>query len=118
MHFKDYVNLVEMNIQEPIDYYEASQRSSWKAAMESKIESIHKNNTCELMKLLACKNPITSKWVFKVKKTSNTEVDKLKVKLVARGFHQCKGLDFDETFAPIVKWPTIHIVVAITSKNH
>jgi hypothetical protein len=93
VHFKDYVNLVEMNIQEPIDYYEASQRSSWKASMESKIESIHKNNTCELMKLLACKNPITSKWVFKVKKTSNTEVDKLKVKLVARGFHQCKGLD-------------------------
>ncbi len=59
-----YINLVEMNIQEPIDYYEASQCLSWKAAMKSKIESIHKNKTCELMELLAGKNPITSKWVF------------------------------------------------------
>jgi hypothetical protein len=86
--------------------------------MESEIESIHNNKTCELMELLAGKNPITSKWVFKVKKTSNVEVDKLKIKLVARGFQQCKELYFHETFAPTVKWPTIHIVVAITSKNH
>jgi hypothetical protein len=37
MHFKDYVNLVGMNIQEPIDYYEASQLSSWRVTMESEL---------------------------------------------------------------------------------
>jgi hypothetical protein len=36
MHFKDYINLVEMNIQEHVDYYEASQHSSWRATMELK----------------------------------------------------------------------------------
>ncbi len=72
--------------------------------MELEIESIQKNKTWELIELLVGKNPITSKWVFEVKKTSNGGVDKLKARLVARGFQQCKGLDFDESFAPIVKW--------------
>jgi hypothetical protein len=52
MHFKDYINLVEMNIQEHVDYHEASQHSNWRATMESKIESIHNNKTWELTKLL------------------------------------------------------------------
>jgi hypothetical protein len=56
-------------------------------------------------------------WVFKVKKIASGKVDKLEARLVARGFQQYKVLDFDETFTPIVKWPTIFIVVVITSKN-
>lgn len=41
-----------MNIQEHVDYHEASQHSNWRATMESKIESIHNNKTWELTKLL------------------------------------------------------------------
>jgi len=59
-----------------------------------------------------------SKWVFKVKKIVNGEVDKLKAILVAIGFQQCRRLNFDEIFAPTVKWPTICTIVAITSNNH
>jgi predicted NAD-dependent protein-ADP-ribosyltransferase YbiA (DUF1768 family) len=86
--------------------------------MELEIESIHKNKTWELTWLLVGNNPITSKWVFKFKKIANGEVDKLKAILVARGFQQCKGLDFDETFAAIVKWQIIRTLVVIASKNH
>jgi hypothetical protein len=70
-----------------------------------------------LTKLPIGKNLITSKWVFKVKKIASGKVDKLEARLIARGFQPYRGLDFDETFTPIVKWPTIFIVVVITSKN-
>jgi hypothetical protein len=59
-----------------------------------------------------------SKWVFKVKKIVNGEKDKLKAILVAIGFQQCRRLDFDETFALTIKWPTIRTIVAIASNNH
>jgi len=87
MHFKYYFNLAEVNIQELVNYYEASQHLGWRAIMESKIKLIHKNKTWQLTKLLGGKNPITSKWVFKVQKTTfNEEVDKLKARLVEGGF--------------------------------
>jgi hypothetical protein len=54
-----------------------------------------------LTKLPIGKNLITSKWVFKVKKIASGKVDKLEARLVARGFQQYRGLDFDETFTPI-----------------
>ncbi len=81
------------------------------------MESIQKNNTWKLTMFLTSKNPITSKWVFKVKRTTSEEVDKLKIPLVARGLQQCRGLEFDETFAPTNKWPTIHTMVVISTKN-
>ncbi len=54
-----------------------------------------------MTKLPIGKNLITSKWVYKVKKIASRKVDKLEAQFVARGFQQCRGLDFDETFTPI-----------------
>jgi hypothetical protein len=64
------------------------------------------------------KRPITSKWIFKEKVGSSGRIEKLKVRLVAKGFMQIEGVDFYDTFAPVVRWSTIRIVISLaTTKN-
>jgi hypothetical protein len=71
------------------------------------------NNTWDLVKLLEGKIPITTKWVFKCKQAEGDQKERFKAHLVARECEQKKGIDFEETFAPIVKWVTIKVVVAL-----
>ena len=56
---------------------------------------------------------ISNKWAFKLKLKANGEVDKYKARLVARGFTQEKGFDFNETYSPTVKRPTLRVFMTI-----
>lgn len=62
------------------------------------------------------KTPITSQWVYKVKLKVDGQVDKLKARLVARGFEQEQGVDYQETVAPTVKSVTIILEIFIATK--
>jgi hypothetical protein len=75
--------------------------------MKDELLSIRKNQTYDLVVLPPRKRPISSKWVFKTKPGINGQPPRLKAKLVALGFDQRHGIDFDEVFAPVVKWSTI-----------
>nr|GEW84082.1 reverse transcriptase domain-containing protein [Tanacetum cinerariifolium] len=70
------------------------------------MEALYKNNTWTLTKLPAGRKPIGNKWVFKLKLKSNGEIERYKARLVAKGFNQREGIDYDETFLPIVKIAT------------
>lgn len=63
-------------------------------------------------------NPITAKWIFKLKKDSDGKIAKLKAMIVARDFQQTEGVDFVDIFAPVVCWSTIRTILALTSKSH
>ncbi len=74
-----------------------------------------KNETQDLIKLLEGRKAIGSKWVFRIKTKKNGDIDKYWAKVVAKGFFQTKGLDFNETFAPVGKLPSIKMLLALVA---
>ncbi|KAL3700258.1 hypothetical protein R1sor_018280 [Riccia sorocarpa] len=60
---------------------------------------------------------ITAKWIYKVKNAGEAGKPVYKARLVARGFQQTEGLDYLETFAPVVRWDTIRIVIALAASR-
>lgn len=80
--------------------------------MDDELNSIQKNNTFDLVSLPPGKKAITAKWVFKKEPSINDGPSRCKARLVARGFEQCYGIDFEETFAPVIKWSTIRALTA------
>ena len=57
-------------------------------------------------------NVIGTKWVFKNKQDNHGQVIRNKARLVAQGYSQVEGLDYDETFAPVARLESIHILLA------
>ena len=74
----------------------------WKAAADSEYKSLTENETWELVELPSDRKPNGCKWVFKVKHRSDGKVERFKGCLVAKGYAQKYGIDYDETFSPVV----------------
>ena len=85
--------------------------------MDKEMQSIERNKTWELVKLPVGKKPIGLKWVFKLKRNSNSEVVKYKARLVAKGFVQKYGIDFEEVFAPVARLDTVRVLLAFAANN-
>src|ERR1700722_9218271 len=86
--------------------------------MEEEYESIMKNNTWEFTELPKDKKPIGCKWIHKPKFKSDGSIDKYKARLVEKGYSQTKGIDYAETFAPVVKLNTIRMLITLATKYH
>jgi hypothetical protein len=95
-----------------LTYAQASHHPGWQEAMHDEMCSILKNQTWDLVKLLPGKRAITAKWVYKTKPAFPSSAPRLKARLVARGFQQRHGIDYEETFAPVVKWSIIRALTA------
>ena len=80
--------------------------------MEEEIAALSRNHTWELVPYQGQK-VVDCKWVFKTKFKADSSILKHKARLVAKGFQQTPGLDFGETFSPVVKPTTIRIVLTI-----
>jgi hypothetical protein len=74
-----------------------------------------KNETWDLIELLKGRKMIGSKWVFRINRKANKTIDKYQAILIAKGFSQMKGLNFNETFVPITKFPSIRTLLALTT---
>jgi hypothetical protein len=102
---------------EPCSFAEAERDKAWQAAMREEIESVERNNTWELVDLPHGHRPIGLKWVYKLKKNEAGEVIKHKARLVARGFVQQAGIDFDEVFAPVARMESIRLLLALAAQE-
>ena len=77
-----------------------------------------KNYTWILVPLPSDRKPITCKWIFKIKYKVDGSVAKYKAHLVARGFSQIPGVDYGETYSPIVKITSIRVLLALATQLH
>ena len=88
-------------LQEPQTFREASSNPLWQQAMKEKLDALHKTRTWDLVDLPSRKYVIGCKWVYKIKTRPDSTIDCYKASLVARGFTQEYGIDYEETFAPV-----------------
>nr|GEW64091.1 ribonuclease H-like domain-containing protein [Tanacetum cinerariifolium] len=91
---------------EPSLFEEASKDPNWISAMNDEMNAVYENDTWNLVDLTFSRKPIGSKWVFKIKYKSDGKVDRFKARVVAKGFRHKEGLDYEETFTPVVKMRT------------
>ncbi|KAL8107165.1 hypothetical protein AgCh_023827 [Apium graveolens] len=105
------------DIHEPSSYVKASVHPLWVEAMSKEISALNTNNTWELVDLPKGKKAIGSKWVFKVKLKSDGSLERCKARLVAKGFNQRYGIDYEETFSPVVKMSTIRCLIDVAASK-
>src|SRR5712672_2421580 len=82
----------------------------WSDACQYEIDALHKNNTWELTKLPPGRKTIKSKWVFKLKADGC-----YRTHLVAKGFTQIPGIDYDETFSPVARFESLRLLLALAA---
>nr|GEW90532.1 ribonuclease H-like domain, reverse transcriptase, RNA-dependent DNA polymerase [Tanacetum cinerariifolium] len=85
--------------------------------MKVELDSINKNNTWELTTLPKGHKAIGLKWVFKTKKDANGNIIKHKAILVAKGYIQQHGIDFEKVFTPVARMETVRLLLAIAANN-
>ena len=90
---------------------------AWKAAAEAELESLTENHAWELMALPPGKKTVGCRWVFKVKRKEGGSVDRYKCHLVAKGYSQRPGIDYDETFSPVVMFTTIQALITYATQR-
>jgi hypothetical protein len=101
---------------EPATYKEAMEgpeSEKWLEAMKSKIRSMYDNQVWILVDITSDRKAVENKWIFKEKTNADGNVTVYKGWLVAKGFRQIQGVDYDETFSPVAMLKSIQILLAI-----
>ncbi|KAG9450348.1 hypothetical protein H6P81_010313 [Aristolochia fimbriata] len=110
VRFVCYISAVE-----PRKVEDALRDEFWIRAMQEELEQFSRNQVWTLVPRPANVNVIGTKWVFKNKIDEEGNVVRNKARLVAQGYTQVEGVDFDETFAPVARLESIRLLLAVAS---
>jgi hypothetical protein len=103
---------------EPTRIEEALDDLDWVNAMHEELNNFAHNKVWEFLKRPSDHNIIGTKWVFQNKQDENGLIVRNKERLVAQGYTQVEGLDFDETFAPVTRLEAIRILLAYATPHN
>ena len=124
-YLDDYIYLAEVEGErlllllngEPWDFKTAMEEKVWRDACEEEIKSIVKNKTWILVDLPSDAKLIGLKWIFKIKRNADGSINKYKSRLVAKGYIQQHGIDFEKVFAPVARIETVRFIIALAASR-
>lgn len=99
----------------PSTYNQAIEQEYWRKVMEEELQALEENHTWDLVPRSPNMFVIGSKWVYNIKVRPNGILDQYKARLVAQGYKQEYGIDYEETFTPVAKMTTVRALLAIAS---
>jgi hypothetical protein len=102
---------------EPRSFAEAERHATWRAAMHSEMDAVEKNCTWELADLPRGHSAITLKWVLKLKRDEAGAIVEHKARLVARGFVQREGINFNDTFTLVARMESVRLLFVLAAQE-
>lgn len=102
---------------EPVSFKEAVVHEEWVKAMESELQALKDHHTWTLVDLPKEKKAIGLKWVYKVKVSMDGKIQKYKARIVAKGYAQEYGVDYEETFSPVARFETIRVILSLAAQK-
>lgn len=105
---------------EPSSYQQALKDENcdkWKIAMKEEYDALIKNDTWDLVERPPNKKLVDNRWVYKVKENNVNLPVRFKARLVARGFTQQYGVNYNETFSPVVRFTSIRVILAVAAQR-
>ena len=103
---------------EPVSHHDAIGVPAWKDAMDVEFAALCLNNTWRLVEPPKGHHIVGCKWVYKLKQKPDGTIGRYKARLVAKGFTQRAGIDYTDTFSPVVKPTTVKLILSIAvSRN-
>ncbi|KAM0061566.1 putative RNA-directed DNA polymerase [Helianthus debilis subsp. tardiflorus] len=114
---KSFASVLSKSV-EPSTYKEALHDPNWINAMNDEIHALHRNNSWDIVDKPPNRSIVSCKWIYKIKYKANGEIERYKARLVAKGFSRKEGIDYEETFSPVVKLVTVRCVVSLAVQNN
>ena len=116
--FPSYVALMRDLVEKEPTCFEANvQNKEWVEAMTEEYQSIMKNDVWEVVPKLEGKSVVSSKWIYKIKHTTDGSIEKYKARFVACRFSQKEGIDYEETFSHVARYTSIRTITTLVAKT-
>ncbi|GJU61792.1 putative RNA-directed DNA polymerase, partial [Tanacetum coccineum] len=113
----NHATVLPTTITEPTSFTVANNSLEWRQAMKEEYDALMKNKTWTLVPRASNTNAVDGKWVYRLKRDKNGVIARYKARFVAKGFRQQPGIDFHETFIPVIKSTTIRTVLSLAVTN-
>ena len=108
-------NLAFLSQIEPKNFKDAENDEFWILAMQEELNQFERSDVWELVPRPSTQSMIGTKWVFRNKRDEHGVIVRNKARLVAQGYNQEEGIDYEETFAPVARLESIRMLLAFAS---
>ena len=104
-------------LHEPHTYREASTDPLWQIAMKEELDTLSKNHTWDLVTLPFRKSVVGCKWIYRIKTRSDGSIERYEAHLVAKGFTQEYGIDYEETFTSVARISSLRALLTVAAAS-